>query len=216
MKLQFKHAKIIDQEWGTDRLFTCLAEIARTGHNAEWFKAHLDFEARVDELRIWELAWVPGLFQTDDYMRAMFEAAGWEDVDAQIAARAKRRELLNRKSRPSMRILLDQGTLGQPVGGSAVMRAQLGVLLEQARHPKTMFRVLPRSVGAHIGRDGSFKIMTIGHVEAVYTEACGGGRLVSDPAEVRSFRQRFDRISDQALPVNASIDLITRMMEEFQ
>ncbi|GAA1546452.1 helix-turn-helix transcriptional regulator [Actinomadura kijaniata] len=215
MRLQPRHAKLLDQEWKTDWLFTCLVGFARSGHNAEWFKANLEAEARASEVRIWELAWIPGLFQTEAYMRAVFESAGWENVDEHIAYRTKRQALLGRKPRPAMRVILDQGTLDQPVGGPEVMREQLSALLEHAEHPKTTFRVVPRSAGAHIGRDGSFKIMTTGNSEVVYTEATGGGRLVTDPAEVRLFRQRFDRISDHALPVDASTELIKRIMEAF-
>ncbi len=93
------------------------------------------------------------------------------------------------------------------------MRAQLASVLEWAQHPNITFRVVPRHVGAHVGRDGSFKIMTAGNAEIAYTEACGGGRLVVDSTEVRSFRLRFDRISDLALPVGASIELITQAVE---
>ncbi|MFD0856754.1 helix-turn-helix transcriptional regulator [Actinomadura adrarensis] len=214
MKLQLKHAKILDREWQTDGLFTYLVGYAIAGHDAEWFKAHAEMELRAYELRIWELSWVPGLFQTEAYMRAMFEEAGLEDIDSHLAWRMKRHEVLDRKRLPVMRVFLDQGVIDQPVGGPGVMRAQLASILDRAQHPNITFRVVPRAVGAHMGRDGSFKIMTVGGAEVAYTEACGGGRLVTDPAEVLAFRLRFDRISDRALPVDASIELIKRVMEE--
>lgn len=214
MKLQIKHARILDREWQTDGLFVYLAGYAIAGHDAEWFKAHAEMELRAYELRIWELSWIPGLFQTEDYMRAMFEEAGLEDIDSHLAWRMKRQEVLNRKPLPVMRIILDQGVIEQPVGGPEIMRAQLTSILERAQHPNITFRVVPRAVGAHMGRDGAFKIMTVGTSEVAYTEACGGGRLATDPTEVRSFRLRFDRISDRALPVDASIELIKRVMEE--
>ncbi|MFF4237704.1 DUF5753 domain-containing protein [Actinomadura geliboluensis] len=213
MKLQLKHAKILDREWDTGGLFTFLVGFAVTGHDTEWFKAHAEMELRSSELRIWELSWVPGLFQTEDYARAMFEAAGLLDVDTHIAQRMKRQEVFGRRTCPIMRVFLDEGVIDQPVGGPGIMRAQLAAILERAQHPNITFRVVPRSVGAHIGRDGSFKIMTVGNTVAAYTEACGGGRLAMDPEEVRSFRLRFDRISDRALPVEASIELIQRVME---
>lgn len=213
MKLQAKHAKIVDREWQTDGLFTFMVEFALSGHDTEWFKAHLELEGRASELRIWELSWIPGLFQTEDYARAILAAAGPQDVDAHLAKRMKRQEVLNRTPGPVIRVFLDQGVIEQPVGGSEIMRVQLTSILEWAQHPNVTFRVVPRSVGAHVGRDGSFKIMTAGNAEIAYTEACGGGRLVMDSAEVRSFRLRFDRISDLALPVNTSIELITQAME---
>ncbi|MFC9972586.1 helix-turn-helix transcriptional regulator [Spirillospora sp. NPDC127200] len=216
MKLQLKHAKIIDREWGTDHLFTCMVEIARTGHSAEWFKAQLDIEAKADELRVWELSWVPGLFQTERYMRAVFESTGSEEVDAFTALRLKRQELLDLKTRPVIRVLLNEGVLDQPVGGPEVMLEQIAALLDRGKHPQTTFRVVPRKAGAHIGLDGSFKLMSVRTTETVYTEACGGGRLVADGTETRSFRLRFDRISDLALPVDASTELMTRKMEGFR
>ncbi|MFD0692184.1 DUF5753 domain-containing protein [Actinomadura fibrosa] len=111
------------------------------------------------------------------------------------------------------RVFRAWGVIDQPVDGSGIMRAQLGSILEWARHPHITFRIVPRSVGAHMGRDGSFKIMTVGNADVAYTEACGGGRVVMDPAEVRSFRLRFDRISDRALPADASIEAIKRVVE---
>jgi hypothetical protein len=112
--------------------------------------------------------------------------------------------------------MLDQGILDQPVGSSVVMREQLTRLLEMAEQPNITVRIILRSVGAHVGRDGSFKIMTVDGSDVAYTEACGGGRLVVDSAEVRSFRLRFDRISDQALPVDTSIKLIHQALKELQ
>jgi transcriptional regulator with XRE-family HTH domain len=213
MKLQLKHAKILDREWQTDGLFAFLVGFAISGHDAEWFKTHSEMELRSSELRIWELSWIPGLFQTEDYARAMFEAAGLLDVDAHLAQRMKRQEVLTRSPLPLMRVFLDQGVIEQPVGGAGIMHAQLTALLELAQRPNVTVRVVPRSIGAHVGRDGSFKIMTVRNADIAYTEACGGGRLVMDAAEVRSFRLRFDRISDRALPVDASIELTTRVTE---
>lgn len=213
MKLQLKHAKILDREWQTDGLFAFLVGFAIAGHDAEWFKAHSEMELRASELRIWELSWTPGLFQTEDYARALFKSAGSPVVETDLANRMKRQEVLNRQPVPVVRVFLDQGVLEQPVGGPDVMRAQLAALLEWSQHPSITFRIVPRSVGAHMGRDGSFKIMTVGKSDIAYTEACGGGRLVMDAEEVRSFRLRFDRISDQALPVDASFELIKRVME---
>ncbi|GAA0597347.1 helix-turn-helix domain-containing protein [Actinomadura livida] len=216
MKLQVKHARLLDREWQTGGLFAFLVGFAIAGHDTEWFKAHAEMELRASELRIWELSWIPGLFQSEDYARAMFEAAGLHDIDAHLALRMKRQEVLNRDPGPVMRVFLDQGVIEQPVGAPEIMRAQLATLLERAQHPNITFRIVPRCVGAHMGRDGSFKIMTVAHSEVAYTEACGGGRLVMDGTEVRSFRLRFDRISDRALPVDASIELIKRIMEGLQ
>lgn len=213
MKLQEKHAKLLDREWQTGELFLFLVRYAKSRHNTEWFQEHVDLEGRASELRIWERSWIPGLFQTEDYARAVFEAAGIEDIETPLNARMVRQKALERSPRPLVWGYLDQGVIDQPVGGAGVMRAQLVKLLELAERPNITIRVMPRSVGAHVGRDGSFKIMSEGGIDQVYTEACEGGRLTADGSEVRLFRVRFSRIGDWAHPVDMSLRLIREVME---
>jgi hypothetical protein len=73
---------------------------------------------------------------------------------------------------------------------------------------------MPKEVGLHAGLDGSFKIMTLASGDVGFMEACEGGRLIVDSAEVRSLIARYDQIGDDALPSGASHTLIRRIMEE--
>ncbi|QFG21617.1 helix-turn-helix transcriptional regulator [Actinomadura sp. WMMB 499] len=215
MKLQMKHAKIIDGEWDTADLFQVLVHFAKSGHDPEWFKTHFEMEVRASELRIWELAWIPGLLQTEAYARETVLGGGFRDVDSRVAVRMKRQESLLRDPAPDLWVMLDEGVIAQPVGGTEVMRGQLGRLLELGEQPNISVRIVPRRVGAHVGRDGSFKIMTVDGNDAVYIEASFGGRLAVDASDVRSYRANFDRVSDRALPVDASAELIQQVMERF-
>jgi transcriptional regulator with XRE-family HTH domain len=216
IKLQEKYAKLVDHEWQTDDLFAVLVHWARTGHATEWLQAHLELESRASELRIWELAWIPGLFQTEAYARAIFTAFAREDIDHWVTTRMARQQTLDRMPRPLIWAYLDQGVIDQPVGGPGVMREQLARLLALAQQSSIRIRVMPRSVGAHVGRDGSFKIMTVADGDHIYTEASEGGRLTSDWTDVRLFRTNFTRIGDDALPVGDSLKLIQQAMERFQ
>jgi transcriptional regulator with XRE-family HTH domain len=216
IKLLEKHARKLDREWDTAGLFTILVRFAKEGHDREWFKTHTEMEARASELRIWELSWIPGLLQTQDYTRAQVEAAGFFDVDARVSIRMKRQECLSRNPPPLLWVMLDEGVLMQPIGSPAIMHGQLARLLELAAFPNVSIRIVPRRVGAHVGRDGSFKIMTVDGADAAYIEASEEGRLVVDATDVRSFRVRFDRIGDRALPVDTSIELIQQVMEAYR
>jgi transcriptional regulator with XRE-family HTH domain len=207
------HMAVLDKRYGTGNLLTWLLYHAKRNHDPNWFKTHLQHERRSSEQRIWDLAWIPGLFQTPEYARAVFEAFGVEDIDEALATRLRRQAVLDDK--PLVWLFLDQGAIEQPVGGPEVMRNQLAHLLDLARLPNITVRIVPRSAGPHPGRAGSFKIMTVEREEVVYVEACGGGRLVEDNSEVRSFRVRFDRIGDWALPVDASIALIKDVLARY-
>ncbi|MBC6460042.1 helix-turn-helix transcriptional regulator [Actinomadura sp. HBU206391] len=213
IKLLEKHARKLDREWDTADLFTVLVRFAKEGHDREWFKTHTEMEARASELRIWELSWVPGLLQTESFTRAQVVAAGLDNIDSRVAHRMKRQEALSRTPPPLLWVILDEGVIRQPVGSSQVMRDQLAHLLALAALPNISIRIVPTRVGAHVGRDGSFKIMTVDGADAAYIEASEEGRLVVDATDVRSFRARFDRIGDRANPVDASIELIEQVME---
>jgi transcriptional regulator with XRE-family HTH domain len=214
-KLQEAHARKLDRTWAMDGFFQRLVKYAKAGHDVEWLKTHLELEARASELRIWELSWIPGLFQTEGYARAVFEAFGREDVEAAVRARLNRQECLHHKPRTRVWVIVDQGIIEQPVGSAEIMREQLAHLIELAHLPHISIRVVPRAVGAHVGRDGPFTIMTVDSSDAVYSVAPGGGRLIQDATEIRSFRTWFDLIGDVALPKDASLYLLTEAMERF-
>lgn len=214
-KLQEAHAKKIDAAWETGGLFKRLVGFAKAGHDVEWFKTHLELEAAASELRIWELGWIPGLFQTEGYARAVFEIFGAEDVEEGVRARLRRQACLHRKPRPRVWVLLDQKVIEQLVGSIEVVRDQVAHLVEVARWPHVTIRVIPEHVGGHVGRDGSFKIMTCNGSDVVYVGAHGGGRLVQDASEMPSYRIWFDLLGDVALPKDDSLRLLEKILERF-
>jgi hypothetical protein len=105
------------------------------GHDPDWFRQHVDIEDRASVIKSWENAWVPGLLQTEDYARATLQAGGVRDLEEVLAARMRRQEIFNRDDPPVMWSLLWEPVLEIPVGGKAVMRAQLAHLLEMSEGP---------------------------------------------------------------------------------
>lgn len=213
LKIDEQQASSLDQHFGTGGHFLRLLTFAKLGHDPDWFKEHVSYEARASMLRIYELSLIPGLLQTEAYARACFAAAGVEDIDEQVAARLARQESLNRRPRPLLWVLLSQSVLDWPVGGPDVMREQLSSLLEWAAKPSVVVRVVPRSAGAFIGLDGAFKVITVPEGDVAYTEAHGGGRLILSTSEIRTYGIRYDRIGAKALPDDSSRNLIKQVME---
>ncbi|MGH3388192.1 MAG: DUF5753 domain-containing protein [Actinomadura sp.] len=203
----------LDREYGTGGLLGFLLYHAKAGHNPDWLQTHLELEPRSSVTKIYELGWVPGLFQIEDYARAAFTAFGVKDVDGQVAQRMERQQILTKDDPPWFWVLLAQPVLEWQVGGPEVMRSQLIRLLEISELPNVVLRVLPKTAGAHVGLDGTFKIMKIAGANVVYTEAMGGGRLVQVSSEVEIFENRFDRIGAAALPTDSSRRLIESMVE---
>jgi transcriptional regulator with XRE-family HTH domain len=212
-QLDDREALKLDKEWTTGGLFTLLLWYARLGHDPDWFKQHVDIEARASVIRIWENALIPGVLQTEDYARAALTAGGVRDVEGLLAARMARQAILTRTDPPILWVLLWEPILEIPVGGADVMRAQFARLLDASESTNIAIRVVPKSAGAHPGLDGAFKIMTTETGDVAYADSPGGGRLVPSAAEVRSYVVRYDRIGQQAMPENPSRDRIAQAME---
>ncbi|MGH3419251.1 MAG: Scr1 family TA system antitoxin-like transcriptional regulator, partial [Streptosporangiaceae bacterium] len=66
---------------------------------ADWFEAYLGLEMAASIIRTFELQFVHGLFQTEDYARAVtmlgHTSASAEEVDRRVSLRLKRQDLLN-------------------------------------------------------------------------------------------------------------------------
>jgi hypothetical protein len=212
-KLTDAQAKAIDEKFNLNCHFQRLLKFAREGHDPDWFREHLEYEAKARQLRIWELSWIPGLFQTEAYARAQFTLYGVKDIEGQVATRMARQGILSKDAPPFVWVLLDQAVISRPVGGPDVMQEQLAKLLELSTLHHVCIRVVPWSAGGHVGQDGAFKVMTVGASDVVYTEASMGGRLVQGTSEVEAFAIRHDQISAKALPEDLSRSLIKEMME---
>jgi hypothetical protein len=206
----------LDREFGTGDLLSLLLYHAKTGHDPDWLKTHLELEARASVLKIYELGLVPGLLQTADYARALFVSTGSKDVEGQVAQRMERQQFYDKETPPLLWVLLAEPVLEWQVGGAEVMRKQLIRLVEASELPNVMLRVVPKSVGAHVGLHGTFKIMKVAGADLVYTEAMGGGRLVQGSSEVETFGEWFDRIGAMALPIDSSQNLIAGMLESYK
>ncbi|GLY89627.1 helix-turn-helix domain-containing protein [Actinoallomurus iriomotensis] len=208
-----RQMEILDERWDTGGHFSTLFWYACRGHEPNWFMQHLGIESEALVIKVYEGLAVPGLLQLPEYAQEVIAASGRPDIDALVARRLARQEILARDNPPVLLALLTESVLDWPVGGPKLMRKQLAHLLEVSERPDIGIRVIPRSAGTHCGLDGSFKIMTTAVGDIAYTESPGGGRLVPSATEVRSYVLRYDRIGQKALPEDLSRHLIVKIME---
>src|SRR5215471_4494869 len=99
----------------------------------DWFEGYLGLEAAASLIRTFELQFVYGLFQTEDYARAVtmlgHEMAPSDKIERRVTLRMKRQELLQSAEPPRVWSVMDEAALRRPVGGRDVMRGQLARLL---------------------------------------------------------------------------------------
>ena len=88
----------------------------------DWFEAYLGLEAVATLIRTFELQFVHGLFQTEDYARAVtvlgHRAAPADEIDRRVSQRMKRQDLLEGTDVPRVWSVMDEAALRRPVGGT--------------------------------------------------------------------------------------------------
>ncbi|MFC5184747.1 helix-turn-helix domain-containing protein [Actinomadura harenae] len=202
----------LDEAWNTGALLATLHDYATDGHDHTRLGAYLDHEGKAETIEGFNSDLVFGLFQTEDYMRALFQAGGVvEDVEAEVTKRLARQEILTRPHPPKLWMVLAQPALWWQVGGSEVMRAQLAHLLEISQRPNVSLRVLPVSAGWS-SIPGSLSIMNSRDAEIAYLEAGRMGRLYDRRPEVQEARARLNEINARAFSESQSYALIEHTM----
>jgi hypothetical protein len=213
-RISDKDAEVLDELWHLNGHFGRLLRYARLGSDKEWFGQFKQHEAEAKVIKTFEALVVPGLLQLPEYVAELARAGGAprDVVQDLVDERIARQAVFSRDQPPTTWFLLAQTAIDWPIGGSDLMRKQLAHLLEMSDLPGVGIRVIPRSAGAYAGVDGSFSLI-YGAVDVAYTESPGGGRLVPSASEVLEYGIRYDRISESALPRNASLNLIRQAME---
>ncbi|GAA2725278.1 helix-turn-helix transcriptional regulator [Actinocorallia aurantiaca] len=215
--LDEKQDALLDKEWDTGGLFCFLIYHATRNHNSAWREQCLHLEASAHFLRVYEALIVPGIFQTPEYARALILSGRYASrADELVAGRMERADIFRREPPPEVWVILSENALSWPIGGLDVMRGQLERLLDLARLDTVGIRVVPRSSGASPAMDGSFMIMTLEVGDTAFSDSPGGGRLISEPAEVREYLGRYERIGSRALSGSDSLALIHRYLENIE
>ena len=142
-----------------------------------WFRTYVDLESVATLIRTYEGQFIPGLLQTDDYMRAVVQGAhldeSAEEVGRRVRLRMARQVVLTREQPPRLWAVVDEAALRRPVGGREVMRGQLERLIEATKLANVTLQVLRFEAGAHPAMLGAFSILRFadrGLPDVVYLE----------------------------------------------
>jgi transcriptional regulator with XRE-family HTH domain len=204
-----------------------MVQIAREARQRGWWQkfvdvpdgvpAYVGLETAASSIDVYMSLIVPALLQTADYARAIIGAVRPDlprrEVDRRVELRMSRQALLDREHPPDLHVLLEEAVLQRPVGGPAVMRAQLRRLLEATERPTVTIQVLPVAAGAHAGMDGPFTIFAFpapAEPDVVALDSAADALYLEGPEDVRRYRKVFERLLPAALSPAASAELIAR------
>ncbi|MFE4871250.1 helix-turn-helix transcriptional regulator [Streptomyces sp. NPDC056682] len=188
----------------------------------EQFKDFAPMEQSAVVLQMYETLVVNGLFQTEEYARALIGGAypplSQQRVQDLVQARMERRAIFDRAPVATIELILEESVLRRAIGSPDTMRAQLQHLAEYACRRNVTLHVLPLDCGLcgeHAGDNGGMTLLeTPEHDRLVYLEIQYESLLISDPAKVSTFTQRYARIRAQALSTRESLGLIEELAGE--
>ena len=187
----------------------------------DWFEVYLGLETAAAVIRSFELQFVHGLFQTEEYARAVamlgHKAVSSEDINRRVGLRMRRHELLSRQDPPRLWSVMDEAVLRRPVGGRDVMRGQLRHLAEVTEHPHVTLQVVPFRFGGHVGAGGSFTILRFEEPalpDVVYIEQLTSALYLEERADVDHYMEVMDHLSAGALTPAESARFIKKILSD--
>jgi transcriptional regulator with XRE-family HTH domain len=189
------------------------------------FATYVSMETEAETIWDWEPQVFPGLLQTEGYARSIFEA--WQSVVTMSPAEVQRRldirlgrqELLVRDPPLALTVVLDESILARQVGDAAIMRGQLGHLLECSERPAIEVRVLPLN-GHHPFLTGAFYYIQFAVAEdvafgdTVCIEELANNRYIEDEDEIYQYRLAFERLLAESLDTRHTQELVQKRMRE--
>ncbi|MEV8364714.1 helix-turn-helix domain-containing protein [Streptomyces niveus] len=186
------------------------------------FRAFLGMEATASALHNYESEYVPGLLQTEAYVRVIhhraYDGLSQEEIDRMVALRMTRQEVLHRASPLKFTAVMSEAVLRRQVGGPEVMRAQLAHIVKTASAPNVRVQVVPFKAGAHRGMSGAFATFQFRDKLAlkpiVYLENLADHWVTRHEADVEMYEEAFIDLQALAPGPEESLGMIKKAMKE--
>jgi transcriptional regulator with XRE-family HTH domain len=182
------------------------------------FKKHLgsgalnlaELETDAVALRTHEPLFIPGLFQTADYARAIFSSPklGFENIEEALRFRMERQHVLTRENPPTVHAVIHEAALHMRFGGTDVVREQLLRLIELARLPNVTVQVYPFSAQAYAALVGNFThiVPSDPKLGTVILEQPLGFHYLTEETQLQQYTSLFGHLAENALaPVDVSL-----------
>lgn len=186
-----------------------------------WFQTYVGLEESAALIRTFEVQFVHGLLQTEDYIRSVIRlghpkaAVPW--VERRVGLRLERQKLLVSEQSPHFVAVMDEGALRRPFGGRQVMIDQVRHVLEAAERPNVDVRILPFATGGHAAGGGAFTLLSFPESDLpdlVYLEQLTGALYIDKHDEVVEYQKAMNALSDVALTPADSLDWLTAFQRE--
>jgi transcriptional regulator with XRE-family HTH domain len=186
-----------------------------------WLELYIGLERAASVIRSYEMQFVHGLLQTEDYARAVILISNAhlpaDEVERRVSLRMQRQRLLTQPGAPEMWAVLDEAALRRPPGGRVVTRAQLKHLLELSDLPNVTLQIVEFRAGAHPAAGGPFTILRFPEPDLsdiVYLEQLNSAQYLDQPEDVTAYMTVMNELCVKAASDTASRELLRALLRE--
>lgn len=187
----------------------------------DWFQVYVGLEEAATLIRVYEVQFVPGLLQTEEYARAVVmqgsPGLSPDEVDNRVNVRLGRQRLFAKENAPRLWAIVDEAALRRPMGGRDVLAGQIKRLMEAVSEPNITLQVMPFKYGGHGAEGGAFTIMRFPETDlpdVVYMEYLTGAHYIDKPEEVERYAAVMGRVSVAATSPDQTREILTGMLRE--
>jgi hypothetical protein len=189
------------------QLMSLVAQTKQTGwwhryneRMPKWFEDYVGLEEAAARIQSWELQFIPGLLQTEDYARMAIvhghPRAAEETIESMVDLRMRRQRILGGTHPPRLWMVIDESVLHRTLGSAAMLKSQIDRLLELTELSHISLQVVPFAKSGYVA-EGAFSILRFAETELpdiAYIEHLTGALYLERLDEIEVYGRAFDRL----------------------
>ena len=206
-----------------------LLRLTRESHQPGWWQEYgdrlpaklrtlIDHENSAVAITQYQSVLVPGLLQSTDYARALFQASATipeAEVEERVESRLRRQEIFSQRYTTRFKFFIDEYALRHPGVARETRSDQAHHLLRMTVRNNVEIQVIPWSVGFHAGSAGPFKMMEFTEIQpVVHLELETSSLFAERPESIRAYRAIVAALAQVALDREQSREWISNLASE--
>ncbi|MGW3120310.1 helix-turn-helix domain-containing protein [Streptomyces sp. NPDC001107] len=167
-----------------------------------------------------EFLHVPGLFQTEEYARAIFSYRVPElpdgDLERRVRHRMARKVIIEGPDPVPYKAVIHEAALRIRVGDRTATRVQLARILELSDADHVTVRVIPFDLDGFAGATNSMMYVggVVPRLDTAVRDAPQGAGFIDSEAQLGAFRTLFRKVEAVSLAPERSRDFIHRLAKD--
>lgn len=184
----------------------------------DWFGTFVGLERLATDEFVFEPILLPGLLQTQDYVREISRASSRVRADYRervVELRTVRAQRLTTDQPLRLHAVINEQALRLRVGAPEILAAQYKHLLAMAERPNITIQVVVPERGPHDAVTGQFAVLDFEKARPIaYAEVQEGAMYVQHPGVVDTYRASVSSLQEVALSPTESAGFIAALIKD--